>query len=101
VKALASSTRKQSRWSQKVKGTVYAIEGGLAFAKTDGGRICWFEPLCGEVEVEDVVSGDLCARGRQLLHNETNDRSVGVLVEGCSEALQTSARLRQRFRVKR
>ena len=65
-----------------MKGTVYALDGGLVFAKTEEGGICWFEQLCGEMETGDVVSGDLCTEGRQQLRNETRDRTVSVLLGG-------------------
>ena len=87
--------------SQKVKGTVYALDGGLVFAKTEEGGICWFEQLCGEMETGDVVSGDLCTQGRQQLRNETTDRTVGVLLGGYTEANPTSSGPKRKYLIKR
>jgi hypothetical protein len=77
--------------SQKVKGTVYALDGDLVFVKTTEGGICWFEQLCGEAKAGDVVSGDLVNHGRQNLSNETSGRTVGVLLEGYTEATSMSS----------
>ena len=84
-----------------MKGTVYALDGGLVFAKTEEGGICWFEQLCGEMETGDVVSGDLCTQGRQQLRNETRDRTVSVLLGGYTEANQTSPGPRRKYLIKR
>lgn len=75
-----------------MKGRVYAIDSRLAFARLDDGGICWFEPLSGDVEVGEVISGELCSHGRQQLRNETRGRTVGVLIEGHTEPASTPKR---------
>jgi hypothetical protein len=69
--------------SQKVNGKVQAVENGLAFVKLEDGKICWLEVLTGSVDIGDTLRGNLRTLGRREVVNESQNRTMSVLVQCC------------------
>ena len=68
-----------------MKGTVYAIDHGLAFVKLDDGGICWLEAMTGDSELGEILLGDPDVKSRRQIANETSGRP-GPFVPVCIPA---------------
>lgn len=65
-----------------MKGRVEKIENGLAYLELADGQRCWFEPLGDyDIEVDDIVTGNLWSLGGEELFNETKGYSMSVSME--------------------
>jgi len=64
-------------------GRVFKIKKGLVSLVLEDGHSCWFQPLGGyDIEVDDIVTGDMWSLGREEFFNATKGYEMNVFVQG-------------------
>jgi hypothetical protein len=65
-----------------VVGTVTSVKPGRIDVEIDDGQRCWFEPLGGyDIEVGDVIEGNLWSLGGEELINRSKGYTMSVFME--------------------
>jgi len=65
-------------------GTVYKVDQkkGFVYLNLEDGQQCWFELLGGyDIEVGDIVTGNLWTLGGEELTNTTKDYKMSVFIQ--------------------
>ena len=66
---------------------------GMAALITENGEYTTFEPLGYDVELGDIVTGDLESVGGETWFNETKDEKIEVMVENIYGNKQTAIKI--------
>ena len=68
-----------------LRGRVFKIEKGMVHVLIEEGmegQRMWFEPLGGyDIEIDDVISGNLWSLGGEELTNETKNYKMDVFIQ--------------------
>jgi len=78
-----------------MKGKVALInpKRGMAALITENGEYTSFEPAGYDVEIGDIISGDLESVGGKTWHNETKMEEIEVMVEDIGSNKETALRI--------